>query len=442
MKNQKRVFRTFQYRETEIFAGYLHEQSMKGWHFKEWKFGLVFEKGEPADIRYAVEVFPKGKEEDLKPEEDAMDYAAYCEAAGWEFVDGARKFCIFRQKKKDAAPIVTEEERFQNIYQAERKRWLSQTGIVCLLLFDIAFLVCTRLEIAVFENALIGLLALALWNVFWKLAEGLDLILWKRRSEGSENGQVSSLFYREDGEQRTFWKVFQKLEWWGGVLFLGGIFLGQKIPGWMLPTVLICVMIFVVMSLLLSYFRPARDTSLMIQVGVACLFWVICVVASLALTYSDTVDVTQQFPLVQADYRDMKGEPMKVQECEYSESIFGKMLHMEICYGEEPKYETTTSSNGNVTTVSWELTEGSKEQDVLYYVYRECYVDWLPEMLWERVIRNWNSAVDCTEDWGATEAKTTGNTYFVWQENKILVLRSDVELNQEQIQKIREKLGL
>lgn len=442
MKNQKRVFRTFQYRETEIFAGYLHEQSLKGWHFKEWKFGLVFERGEPEDIHYAVEVFPKGNEEDLKPEEDAMDYAAYCEAAGWEFVDGARKFCIFRQKEKDAAPIVTEEERFQNICQAERKRWHSQMVFAGILLFNVAFQICTRLENTVFENVLIGLLALALWVVFLKLTEGLDLILWKKRSECSENGQASSLFYRKDGEQRPFWKVFQKLEWWGGVLFLWVILWGQKKPGWMLPTVLVCVMVFIVMSLLLSYFRPNRDTLLMIQMGVVCLFWVICIVASLALIYSDTVDVTQQPLLVQADYRDMKGKPMKVQECEYSESIFGKMLYMEICYGEEPKYETTTSSNGNVTTVSWELTEESKEQDVLYYVYRECYVDWLPEMVWKQVIRNRNSAVDCTEDWGATEAKTTGNTYFVWQENKILVLRSDVELNQDEIWIIRKKLGL
>lgn len=441
MKNQKRVFRTFQYRETEIFAGYLHEQSMKGWHFKEWKFGLVFEKGEPADIRYAVEVFPKGKEEDLRPEEDAMDYAAYCEAAGWELLDGARKFCVFRQKEKDAVPIVTEEERLQNIYQAERGRWLGQMGAAFLLLLNAGVQVCTSLQNAVFSNLLIGLLALAFWIVLLKLTEGLDLMLWRQSSKRAKDGRISSLFYREKGEQRPFWRIFQKFEWWCGVLFLG-VILFAKGTRWIVPIVLICVILFVAMTFLLEHFRPDRDASILSQVGVGVLCLIVCIVGAILNVYNDKVDVVVQPPLVQADYRDMKGEPMKVQECEYSESIFGKMLHMEICYGEEPKYETTTSSNGNVTTVSWELKEGSKEQDLLYYVYRECYVDWLPEIVWKRVIRDWDSGVDCSREWDAAEAKRVGKIYFVWQENKILVLRSDVELNQEQIQKIREKLGL
>lgn len=44
MKTRKREFPKFRYRECDAFAEYLQERSMKGWHFKEWKFGLVFEK--------------------------------------------------------------------------------------------------------------------------------------------------------------------------------------------------------------------------------------------------------------------------------------------------------------------------------------------------------------------------------------------------------------
>ena len=42
----KRVFKNYRYIENDAFAQYLHEMSLKGWHLKEWKFWLEFEKGE------------------------------------------------------------------------------------------------------------------------------------------------------------------------------------------------------------------------------------------------------------------------------------------------------------------------------------------------------------------------------------------------------------
>lgn len=95
---RKRVMSTFRYRDCDAFAEYLHQQSLQGWHFKEWRFGLVFEKGEPADIYYIVEIFPNGTEMDTRPEEEAQEYAQYCEAAGWKLLDSNRKFCIFRRE--------------------------------------------------------------------------------------------------------------------------------------------------------------------------------------------------------------------------------------------------------------------------------------------------------------------------------------------------------
>ena len=106
----RRVFHSFRYTECDAFAEYLHEMSLDGWHLKKWQMGLLFEKGEPTDITYCVEVFPKGSEMDLKPERQAVEYADYCEVAGWELIDGQRKFCIFCRMDSDAPPIVTEEE--------------------------------------------------------------------------------------------------------------------------------------------------------------------------------------------------------------------------------------------------------------------------------------------------------------------------------------------
>ncbi len=80
---KRRSINTFCYRDCDAFAEFLHSQSLQGWHFKEFRLGLLFEKGEPADIFYAVEVFPKGTEMDTRPERDTEEYAEYCEAAGW-----------------------------------------------------------------------------------------------------------------------------------------------------------------------------------------------------------------------------------------------------------------------------------------------------------------------------------------------------------------------
>lgn len=132
-KNTKRVFRDFRYLECSAFADYLHEMSLKGWHFTSWKFGLIFEKGEPEDIVYAVEVFPKGRENDSQPRKDAEEYAEYCEAAGWQLIDGRRRFCIFRRVQDDAVPIVTEEERFQNVKKAEIRHFLDRSAGFALL---------------------------------------------------------------------------------------------------------------------------------------------------------------------------------------------------------------------------------------------------------------------------------------------------------------------
>ena len=117
-------FVNFCYTERGAFAEYLHKMSLKGWHFTGWKWGMVFEQGEPEDIVYDVEIFSEAGEKDLRPEEETEEYAEYCRAAGWGFVDANRKFCVFRKVSENAVPIVTETERVEEIWKAEGKRML------------------------------------------------------------------------------------------------------------------------------------------------------------------------------------------------------------------------------------------------------------------------------------------------------------------------------
>lgn len=124
-KNGKKItyrFAGFRYIERGAFAEYLHRMSLKGWHFSGWKWGMIFEKGEPEDIVYDIEVFSEAREKDLCPEKETEEYAEYCKAAGWEFIDANRKFCVFRKVSEHAVSIVTEIERVEEIWKAEGKR--------------------------------------------------------------------------------------------------------------------------------------------------------------------------------------------------------------------------------------------------------------------------------------------------------------------------------
>ena len=98
----------------------------EGWHFKEWKWGLVFEKGEPEKVEYAVEIFYKGSGYDFKPDKNTEEFAEYCKEAGWEFVDYCRKYLIFKKISEDAEDIVTAKEHFENAVKEEVKNAYSQ----------------------------------------------------------------------------------------------------------------------------------------------------------------------------------------------------------------------------------------------------------------------------------------------------------------------------
>lgn len=117
-KTKKTTFKVFDYMHCDDFAKYLERMAAKGWHFKEWGAGLKFEKGEPEQVTYAVEVFNKAKETDLRPEPNTKEFAEYCEAAGWKLVDAKQKFCIFKKVDENAVDILTPEERVENSWKA------------------------------------------------------------------------------------------------------------------------------------------------------------------------------------------------------------------------------------------------------------------------------------------------------------------------------------
>ena len=194
MKEVKRRFKYFKYRECDAFAKYLEEQAAKGWHFKEWRLGLVFEKGEPRKVKYSVEVFPKGDDRDSRPEKDAEEFAEYCEAAGWKLIDGQRKFCIFKATRRDAVPIATPEERYENICKAERERlWLPFVYVPFVwIMFQVMWGDGYKF---LFQNSELCFVIMMLILMFGSIVDGLSALLWRRKKKRQiVEGETPSLF--------------------------------------------------------------------------------------------------------------------------------------------------------------------------------------------------------------------------------------------------------
>ena len=68
---KRHIFRSFPYTRSDDFAAWLSEMAAKGWVFEGFGAGLIFEKGEPQEITYAVNTFLPGSEMDTRPEPQA-----------------------------------------------------------------------------------------------------------------------------------------------------------------------------------------------------------------------------------------------------------------------------------------------------------------------------------------------------------------------------------
>lgn len=422
-KNTKRVFRDFRYLECGAFADYLHEMSLEGWHFTSWKFGLIFEKGEPEDIAYAVEVFPKGRENDSQPGEDAEEYAEYCEAAGWKLIDGRRRFCIFRRVQDNAVPIVTEEERFQNVKKAEIRHFLDRSVVLALLAgVDWLQFFTINFERWVFSQVWLLLLAGLTFICLLYLLQLGGLFVWSRRAK-RELESRRSIYYGQRKRIRAANEIWA-LVMMGLLIFCAGDIMGR---GGTIMLIIAVIIIFAV-RIVMIYMRPSWEAQIVVWTLISYCFVIILV----AVTLSDAIQAEEgdydfsDVPLVQSDYREMEGEPDYLDHG-HEESFLGSMDYYMVSY----EYGQTDS-------------EGQPLSDSLIYtIYRSGH-PWILEKLWDDEYKS-EESVDCTASWQAEQALETwegSGNYLVMYDDMLLVLRSDMEMDDSQIRIVRERLEL
>lgn len=410
-KNKKTVRKGFTYLQCDDFARYLSEMAAQGWHFKEWGPGLVFEKGEPETAVYAVEVFIDGSENDLRPDVHTLNFADYCEAAGWKLVDAKQKFCIFKRLRDDAVDIVTPEERLQNAAKAYRRRLIWQAVLAVMWMCNMAlrFLSTSQFLYTVFDNTSLVLAAFWVFYFVHTLGKIIWFCLWKRRAKKKLAAGDTALL--TDASELT-WNL---LSWAALILLLAGY--GISAGLWLVVPILGFTLVLVLMAVLLSKFRPDAGTNIAIQVVFSIISVIVLVITTLCIVTASQESVSADtFPLL---LEDIAADAGTVQDTyrSGSASIFGSQRHYSLYYED--------------TNLSYDLYETEH--------------DWLLDKVWEYKLTYARNAerTDCTGLWGALTAyQNESGEYYVRYDDAILILNIDMDLTEEQAAAIRSALGL
>lgn len=426
MRNKKRVLKGFHYWECDTFADYLHNMSAEGWHFTEWKLGLIFEKGEPGNFYYDVEPFPKGSEMDTGPERDTEEYAEYCEAAGWKFIDSKHRFCVFRRDRDDAVPIVTQEERLHNIIKAGWRKWMSDSiGMFFItILIWLEFLTINFEQWIFFDLMIYLILAVTLGSII-KIIECFVMILEGHRKK-SEIAEGKVPYY--GGKLQTVMSCFRN---YMGIVVIT-VFLGAaSIQRYYYLAVIGIVFLLMIYAIIagMAIWRPSRSDNWMIQIGgsFSVVFLAIPIIIFIVILIDDHQEnaLPRNIPLVQNDYKKMAGEIDFTDEG-HLQGVLGSMYYFQVGY-KEPG----------------ESQEG-KHDSLWYYVYSSSH-PWILNKIWRQHMEKADKPKDCSNEWQAEYAVCSGSgghIYSVLYKEKLLYLYSDEPLNKKQIKIIRTNLEL
>lgn len=416
----KTVLKGFTYMHCDDFAKYLSDMAAKGWHFREWGVGLKFDKGEPEQAVYAVEVFEKASNNDMRPEPNTQEFAEYCESAGWKFIDAKQKYCIFKKIDDNALNLFTPEERVTNAV----KGTFSASFLILFFLYALnAFLQWERLfnsfETAIFSSGY--LFNLMIWNVMF-VGQLLTFIhaIWKRSrlKKAIRVGKAVYIGSRQDGKLRLRWN-----DVYIGILILllmYYFFAMDRIE-------LIVVNAIIVgstfgLAILLNKLRPEHDTSIIIQIGFTVVLFFTIITSAIISISGGVTDLEMQkenLPLQIRDYRETQAEVIDI-----------SYYHEGNVFGESDKY----------------FVYGANES-IHYYVYRSAHSGVL-DRVWEDIIggKKYNEdMVDCTKEWNALKAlRNKLGTYYVRYDDAILEFRDyeDLYLSEEQIDIILKNLEL
>lgn len=416
-KKTKTVLKGFDYMHCDDFAAFLSEMATKGWHFKEWGVGLKFEKGEPENVTYAVEVFINASENDMRPEPHTEEFAEYCEAAGWKFVDAKQKFCIFKKVEENALELFTSVERVGNSF----KGTLSGSNILLLGLYGLnAVLQWVNLNIS-FQNRIFSdsfWFSFVIWNAMFLAQVCIFIYAFVKKIKLQKRIKMGQDIYIGSWQNsklriglRDIYIIFLLVILLSYLLMLGRTELA------VLHIVIIGITF--VFSALLAKIRPGNSANVVSQILFCIVLIMVIVIGLFTISEGEETEVGRDdLPLKISDYR------------EFPDEIEDVSIHQD----------------ENVLGIQGSYFIFSKTDTVYYTIYKSKHA-WILDKIWEEELSAWvnRDMADCTENWGAKKAfRNDVGTYYVRYQDAIFILREDAEssLTPEQMEIICEKLEM
>lgn len=453
-KRRKKIFWFDPYEcgGAEIF---LEDMAKKGWKLVDVvNNSFYFEPMEPQELRYAVKVFNGASEFDLSPGRETGNYVEYCEAAGWQFVTSMGKIHYFYEREPGARPIETDSRLERKaVVKATWSRnwyiWLLLPVLIGMNLYN--FL---RMGISNAVTSYLGLVTILLFILVF-LFSGLKFILfhiwliqmlWRERV-----GKDFS--YRGLGSIRLErWVMLTVFGLCGVAVLAVGIAAGD----WMCIGIVVFTAALIVFCYLLNrILRRAgmgAGTNLVISISAGLVLGLLMLIAVVAfvLIFSRNQSEGRGITLTGEDgdtylYTVYEDElPVTLEDV----GISGSGIRS------SERNVRRTALAGDYSYYDEFLTEeaaGGEECTGLYYQVFASDFDWIMKA-YERErekyrggIRYEADAPEHAEAWGAKEilCKKYGDgseTWIIIYENAVLEWDADVELTEEQIKRIRNRL--
>lgn len=418
-KTKKTTFKVFDYMHCDDFAKYLERMAAKGWHFKEWGAGLKFEKGEPEQVTYAVEVFNKAKETDLRPEPNTKEFAEYCEAAGWKLVDAKQKFCIFKKVDENAVDILTPEERVENSWKAT----YSFSAFLLLVLYGINMALQFRnLFGPMFSYSIFSTLSLfnvSVWTFLFltQLMKFVSAVTVKMKLlKQIKSGREIYIGTNKEGKKRWNGHTFSVM-----ILMMLCLIMLVMLDDARLVIYYVFLMVgtFAFVTILAKV-RPDAETNMIIQVvfTIVYMFLIILIPFMIFTNDREKRNNIENVPLTISDYKE----------------------------GLEDTDDISISLNKNILGSKEHYWVYGEEESISYEIYRSKH-SWILNRIWEDEAdkKQNENKTDCTSDWEADIAfRNKIGDYYVRYEDAILIFYTDMEneLDSGQISIIRDKLEL
>lgn len=186
-KNKKKVFKIVDFTELTKLKEYLEQMAAKGWMIKEMSScTLTFEKINPIDVVFSLDIFPDADVETGKISEKNWEYIEYCKSSGWTYAFSYGYLQIFYSKNKNLIPIETDKEaKVDAIWKVEGRGKITPC-LMCIVISTL-YIINSLRHIELSDSILkcidyLFYLALIVASV----AEIISLLNWKRKAKNAE----------------------------------------------------------------------------------------------------------------------------------------------------------------------------------------------------------------------------------------------------------------